>query len=318
MHQQLIGSAVIVVISLMMLMIIAWSSAENSANQFQRVTHTYQVINSLNQIQADLNLAEIEHRGYLISGVDIKLKRRNEALAYLDSDIDNSAALINDSFQSTNIRWLKRNIAVYQAVLDSVANRYRAQGLDGLKLDFDKASSIKQDIHRMLADMRSYESHQLDKRNQLEVQSMWQQHASFIVLLIFVALVILMLSWRVFLDLNERAQFQAQLTHQASHDELTGLANRHLFNDRIEQAIVYAKRAKRIVMVMLIDVDRFKLINDSLGHGVGDALLKVISSRLTACVRPGDTVARLGGDEFALVLSDMAAESDAAPIASTN
>lgn len=116
-------------------------------------------------------------------------------------------------------------------------------------------------------------------------------------------------------DINGRERYEARLLHQASHDDLTGLANRNLFNDRLDQAIVYAKRANRIVMVVLIDVDRFKLVNDSLGHGTGDALLKEISNRLVACVRPGDTVARLGGDEFALVMSDMAAESDALAIA---
>lgn len=315
MKKQLLGGTTIITMALLMLMVIAWNSAQNSANQFENVRHTYQVINSLNRIQADLNLAEIEQHSYFISGMGIKLKRRNEALARLDSDMGNSAALIKDSFQSANIRWLKKNLGVYEAVLDANVLKYQVQGMDGLRQNLDKSYSIKQDIHKMLADMGKYESHLLDERNQLEARSMWQQHASFVVLLIFAALAIMMLFWRVFLDINERTEFVARLAHQASHDELTGLANRHLFNDRIEQAIVYAKRAKRIVMVMLVDLDRFKLINDSLGHGVGDELLRVIANRLSASVRPGDTVARLGGDEFALVLSDMAAESDAAPIA---
>lgn len=115
-------------------------------------------------------------------------------------------------------------------------------------------------------------------------------------------------------DVTERVNYEMQLEHQANHDALTGLANRNLLGDRIEQAITYARRAERLVAVMLLDLDRFKVVNDSLGHGTGDALLKVVAQRLNACVRPGDTVARLGGDEFVVVMADVAHENDVAPL----
>ncbi|MFA5242736.1 MAG: EAL domain-containing protein [Sulfuricella sp.] len=116
-------------------------------------------------------------------------------------------------------------------------------------------------------------------------------------------------------DASERLNYQAQLEHQATHDALTGLANRSLLGDRLEQAIVFARRAGRLVAVMMIDIDRFKLVNDTLGHACGDALIREVGGRLSRCVRPGDTVARLGGDEFMVVMSDMASEDDAATLA---
>jgi diguanylate cyclase (GGDEF)-like protein/PAS domain S-box-containing protein len=109
-------------------------------------------------------------------------------------------------------------------------------------------------------------------------------------------------------DVTQTRRYAEELEHQANHDALTGLANRILLRDRLEQALVYAQRHARLVMVAFVDLDNFKLINDSLGHSAGDRLLCVIAARLQACVRKGDTVARLGGDEFVLVLSDQGRE----------
>ena len=105
-------------------------------------------------------------------------------------------------------------------------------------------------------------------------------------------------------DVTQTRRYAEELEHQANHDALTGLANRNLMRDRLDQALVYAQRHGRLVMVAFVDLDDFKLINDSLGHSVGDRLLGIISERLQACVRKGDTVSRLGGDEFVLILSD--------------
>jgi len=105
------------------------------------------------------------------------------------------------------------------------------------------------------------------------------------------------------------------LTHQANTDALTGLANRNLLTDRLEQALIYAHRANRVAGVLMLDLDRFKTVNDSLGHTQGDILLQTVASRLQGCVREGDTVARLGGDEFLLVLADMAQVADVLPVA---
>jgi diguanylate cyclase (GGDEF)-like protein/PAS domain S-box-containing protein len=103
----------------------------------------------------------------------------------------------------------------------------------------------------------------------------------------------------------ERKQAETQLRHQALHDGLTGLPNRTLFHDRVGQALAIAGRSGAAPAVLLLDLDRFKEINDTLGHQCGDALLDELGRRLQRCVRDGDTVARLGGDEFGFLLADV-------------
>ena len=112
-------------------------------------------------------------------------------------------------------------------------------------------------------------------------------------------------------DVTERHHLQTQLIDQAFHDPLTGLANRALFRDRVGQALARARRSGNDFVVMLLDLDDFKTINDSLGHPAGDMLLRIAGQRLTDCLRGGDTAARLGGDEFAVVLENTWSVQDA-------
>lgn len=113
----------------------------------------------------------------------------------------------------------------------------------------------------------------------------------------------------------QRKRAEERLHHMAHYDHLTGLPNRVLFTDRLSQAMVDAQRHRRVVGVIFLDLDRFKTINDSLGHGIGDLLLIGVARRLERSVRPGDTVARLAGDEFTIALADMAHIDDAAQVA---
>jgi diguanylate cyclase (GGDEF)-like protein/PAS domain S-box-containing protein len=110
-------------------------------------------------------------------------------------------------------------------------------------------------------------------------------------------------------DVTERHQHEAALEHQALHDLLTGLPNRTLLHDRLTQAIRHAERYGTRLGVMFIDLDKFKFINDSMGHSVGDELLRATAARLLECVRDSDTVARLGGDEFVLLIDRVGDES---------
>ncbi len=108
---------------------------------------------------------------------------------------------------------------------------------------------------------------------------------------------------------------QEDLEHQAFHDTLTGLPNRSLFQDRLVHAIARQERDRRPLAVLLIDLDDFKTVNDSLGHAAGDELLKFVADSLRAGLRPGDTAARLGGDEFAVLVEDMRGRADAVRVA---
>ena len=113
----------------------------------------------------------------------------------------------------------------------------------------------------------------------------------------------------------ERARFERQLDYQALHDPLTGLPNRLLLLDHLELALAHAEREHEQVAVLFLDIDRFKLINDSLGHGAGDRILIETAQALEALMRPGDTVGRFGGDEFAIVCDGVDGEHDVGLIA---
>jgi diguanylate cyclase (GGDEF)-like protein/PAS domain S-box-containing protein len=116
-------------------------------------------------------------------------------------------------------------------------------------------------------------------------------------------------------DITERKAIEVELRHLAHHDPLTGLPNRALFTDRIQMALAQSARQHRQFALFMVDLDHFKKINDSLGHGAGDRLLMEASDRLRRCVRDSDTVARVGGDEFAIILTEFTSMQEVEAIA---
>ncbi|MDQ1672823.1 MAG: hypothetical protein QOC98_1385 [Frankiaceae bacterium] len=116
-------------------------------------------------------------------------------------------------------------------------------------------------------------------------------------------------------DVSERRELESELNHRAFHDELTGLANRSLFRNRLTHALEARGRLEVTVGVLFVDLDRFKEVNDTLGHAYGDELLIAVAERLAETVRPGDTVARLGGDEFAVLLEHLNGVDEAETVA---
>jgi diguanylate cyclase (GGDEF)-like protein/PAS domain S-box-containing protein len=116
-------------------------------------------------------------------------------------------------------------------------------------------------------------------------------------------------------DITERKRREEELRHLAHHDTLTGLPNRALFDDRLEQTVIQSRRNQSLSAVMFIDLDKFKPINDELGHEAGDIVLKTVSRRLGECIRASDTVARVGGDEFVIILNKLDKAESAAQVA---
>jgi diguanylate cyclase (GGDEF)-like protein/PAS domain S-box-containing protein len=121
--------------------------------------------------------------------------------------------------------------------------------------------------------------------------------------------------WGICRDVTERLQAEEQLYHIAHHDPLTGLPNRVLMVDRLTQAKALANRLKQQMAVLFLDLDRFKIINDTLGHEVGDRLLQIVAARIKGCLREIDTVSRIGGDEFVAVLVNINTGMDAEKVA---
>ncbi|MEO5346535.1 MAG: EAL domain-containing protein [Magnetococcus sp. YQC-9] len=119
----------------------------------------------------------------------------------------------------------------------------------------------------------------------------------------------------IFMDITDQKAVENKLERLAFYDALTGLPNRMFFHERLAQDIVNARRQKNKLAVMFIDLDRFKWVNDTLGHEAGDALLKEISHRLRVCVRESDTVARMGGDEFMIILTNLTSDDHVAALA---
>lgn len=116
-------------------------------------------------------------------------------------------------------------------------------------------------------------------------------------------------------DVTARKEQEEQVAWHATHDPLTSLPNRSLLEDRLEQAFLFSRRYKRSLAIMFIDLDGFKPVNDSMGHSVGDALLKAVAERLQTAIRDGDTLSRFGGDEFVIVLPNAGSEADINEIA---
>ena len=172
------------------------------------------------------------------------------------------------------------------------------------------------DIHgeRVMAAYAPIGRHPLGMLVKTDIEGLYQPIRGQLVYLaialcILVVIGMVLLRWlitplarKLAVEVRERKLAQQRLTHLAHHDSLTGLPNRVLLHDRLQLAMIGAQHTQRLVAVMLLDLDRFKNVNDTLGHGIGDLLLKDVAQRLLKCVRAGDIVSRLGGDEFALVL----------------
>jgi diguanylate cyclase (GGDEF)-like protein/PAS domain S-box-containing protein len=244
---------------------------------------------------------------FVSAGRDItERKQAEDKIARLGRILDDSSNEIY-VFSGDDLRFLQVNHGAQRNLGYGMGELRNLTPLD-LKPEFTRES-----FETLIAPLRSGEKERLGfttvhrRRNgstyPVEVQLQLMRHESPPV---FVAII---------QDITERLQAEARLNFLAYHDVLTGLPNRTLLIERLRQAMADADRVQRLVVVMFLDIDRFKVVNDTLGHPAGDALLVSAAERLSATLRAGDTVARLGGDEFTIVLANVAHVDDVARVA---
>src|SRR5205085_3751326 len=173
--------------------------------------------------------------------------------------------------------------------------------------DFDEAASVQRSI---LARQDNCTVAYRLKRT--EAEPVWVEATVHGVLNAGRAVAVLVGLWH---DITERRRIEVAFEHQAYHDTLTGLPNRRLFEDRLTIALALARRTRTQLALLYVDVDRLSRINDTLGHPVGDEVLRTLAGRLAYCVRASDTLARLGGDEFVLIAANLRHVEDTVRIA---
>ena len=208
--------------------------------------------------------------------------------------------------------------SIQQQVID-LLNAER--GAEARRLLVQEAIPLQEGFNQQLADMRKL--YQQDNLTAQQQAQQTYQNTFFYTLIFGIAAIVLalLIAWRTLRTANLRSRLireqmaelersRTALREEATHDSLTGLANRRLFYDRLHQAVRHAHRYGGKVGILYVDLDRFKEINDRLGHHVGDAVLTEVAKRLTSSIRDSDSVARLGGDEFVVLLEGVQGRED--------
>ncbi|PKO72977.1 MAG: hypothetical protein CVU23_05110 [Betaproteobacteria bacterium HGW-Betaproteobacteria-17] len=255
--------------------------------------------------ERDAYFHEFNRGGFLV-GSGRNLLRQMGLSAAEQRSFDTQTRLVND-------------IEAIQAQVIDLLNAERSA--DAHRLLVQEAIPIQEAFNQQLADMRN-----LYLQDNLSAQQLAQKtyQNTFLFTLVFgisaIALALL-IAWRTLRAASLRSRLireqmaelehsRAALREEATHDPLTGLANRRLFYDRLHQAVRHAHRYGGKVGILYVDLDRFKDINDRLGHHVGDAVLTEVAKRLTVNIRDSDSVARLGGDEFVMLLEGVQGRQD--------
>ncbi len=245
--------------------------------------------------------------GFLGVGVDITQRKQDEArLALAHKVIENTS----EAIMITNTQGI---ITYINNAFERITG-WNAQEVVGCPSNITKSGHHDRDFYiKMWHDIRnagSWSGEIWDRRKNGEVFPKWLSISAIRdasgQLVHFVG---------IFTDITQKKEAERKLEQLAYYDPLTGLPNRALFRERMEQAISSAMRHKSGVALFFIDLDRFKMVNDTLGHAAGDELLKIVADRLQARVRSSDTVARLGGDEFTVIITEVALPEQVSPFA---
>jgi len=266
---------------------------EKNHNGLINIAEFENVYRSLNEYHDQLYLSEQELR---------ESENRNRTVI---ETVPDAIITLNNDFNIISVNSAAEELYGYKE------HFLKDQLIDSL---FEKDSINK--FHHAIANSYFSENHSKDESN----QQFFGKHKSGFTFQIHCSLTAIVLSGEnsflfIAKDITERKQYESRLTQLANFDSLTGLSNRTLFHDRLEHAISQAKRNNKHLGLLFIDLDRFKPINDTYGHHIGDLLLVTVAKRITRCIREGDTVSRLSGDEFTIIIEGVNHEEDSAVIA---
>jgi diguanylate cyclase (GGDEF)-like protein len=276
------------------------------------------IIRRVNDVLSMLQDAESGQRGYLLTGKTGYLEHYHSSLSLIDQRISLLRELCAEDPGCLH------GIQVLQALKDARFDEIRQTIRMKQSRRVDEALRImqsdksKRDTEAMRAILAELQSNVRLRRTTYSdwiAQEVVRAEYILLAVTVLVALIAFLSYRTASKTLRTDAVLKVQLEAAASHDSLTGLPNRRLFRDRLVQTIAQAQRSGRPMAVLFIDLDGFKPVNDTLGHAMGDKLLKETAGRLSQCIRSGDTVGRLGGDEFAAILSDLAKPGDTSFVA---
>ncbi len=266
-----------------------------------------QALERLKRIRASLDLLESEHRSYILSGNAAHLRQAQDELSGARLMLSDLGRFADRVTGAQEIQSLDELIVMATERYRKIAEIHRARG-ESAALKEVRSSTNARLLDRMylqLAGLTKAEETTLLQRTAQVRDNFGVSKATTYIASSFNLGLLCFIFYLVYREVKERKQAEDAMRFFATHDPLTGLANRLLFSERFEDAIGLARRSQERLAILFIDLDRFKNINDTLGHEAGDRLLKEVGSRLAACTNGIGMVARQGGDEFVVLIAKL-------------
>ena len=298
--------------------LVAYNVSKEEIVSADWVTHTEQVIASLQEIQRYALDAESTGRAFIISGHPELIDKYSMLLPVIDTKIGEFRILTSDNLsQQQYADELLTTVHLKFSGLTNRINRRRSEGFEAVQIvsllehGIAEMDAIKATIGAMIGE----ENRLLEQRKKARDRSVHRVWGTIAIMVLLGGCVLTWIFRQTLVEVRLRREAEDHVKHLAYHDGLTGLPNRRMLEDRLSQALAAATRYGHMLAVLYLDLDGFKRINDNFGHDVGDELLKDVARRLTVTLRKEDTAVRLGGDEFVIGLMHLAQQADAASAA---
>ena len=270
------------------------------------VTNCLHVIDALKGIQFKIANLEVAQRQYILTGEPTHLEEARSLLTSSREPLKKLHQFGSDGRSSQDIERLGAMLDEHIANFSALIELHRTQGFASAiqALRDNRPGAAMGRIQEVLARLEADQDAVLVQRTQQSANNTALSRITALVAAFFNLALLGFIYYLTYREVRERRLAEAALVYTATHDPLTQLPNRSLFSERLQHALNVAQRHERRVAVLFIDLDRFKNINDTLGHEAGDHVLQDIAERLGQCVRESDTIARQGGDEFVVLVEE--------------